>query len=432
MLALIFSATTESLGQNVIFKNQTDQPLLKYLDTSVRVDGKRINIFIGPIDKFSHNTIFFNKPFVISNSTIDTIRIKGAFLQHITFTNCTFTLPIVIDTTNFDTLFISQSNIKHLLDLHNTRVRDFRLTQNNLPQTVSLSECSVDFFAADHSIFPENFSIINSTIKNLSFKKTSFMGILNLSKNSIINIVKFDSSIFDKNLNLSYLDTTVQPQFSFLNVILPDTLDLSYNYNLQYPIDLTKVNTFEKRKKCKILLYRTAIEKINLDYFYFRLIFPPGLSKDETIAQYENLLQNFKSRNYLESYKLLDIEYREYKTQQETPFWWVSKLWSNYGYAPARVFYWVGIFLILFSFMNSMFLNTLLNKVYRIEFVPTLNNKSYWPRFWASVIYTAAIFFTLPIKWEKINFKNILGTLYLFFQFSIGMVCLWYIGKFIL
>ncbi len=404
---------------------------MRYLDTSIAIQNREIRILIGPNIKLRQNTIFFNKPFVITNSRIDSCRIYGSFLQHLIFDNSQFLFPIEIDSTAFDTLFFERCRFNFPLSFRNLEVQNFLFQSNEYPEDISFINCRFKNIIIERSTIPSKLKFTNCTYENLYFRRTHFFETFDLSGGTIPGKIDLDSCIFEKNLLLSSLNLSNTSSFSFINTKLPDTFKFSFNADIPL-VDLSKAE-LKKNRKCKVLLYQTTLSKLQMNYAFFKMIFPENISKDETASMYEDLLRNFKDRNYTESYRLLDIEYKEFKSKNSgvTFLWWVPKYWSNYGYNQERVIYWTALFILLFTLFNSAFLNHLLLKVYKVDFIP-IAEKYGFSRVWYSLIFTGIIFFTLPIKWEKINFKNKGGTIYLFSQFIIGLVCLWYIGKFIL
>ena len=161
------------------------------------------------------------------------------------------------------------------------------------------------------------------------------------------------------------------------------------------------------------------------------------ISRDEIEGMYEALLNNFKSRGQLESYKLLDIEYQEYKWKNSrfAPLVIFPKHWWNFGYDRERIFYWIAAFLLLFTVI-TFFSLSYLNSVYpieRVEITPLERNpKKIIERLWFSFIYTSIIFFLLTLKVDKIDYKKYVGTFYIMLMYTIGIICLAYMANYIL
>lgn len=432
-LCLSLITFTSSHSQNIEFKNTTDSPLFNFLDTSFNINNQSIKVFIGPEVKKSRNTIFFNKPFLITNSTLNQFRIKGVFLQNLILKNCKLNCPIQIDSTAFDTLFIEKSSLTTQIKFKNIQVQNFSFTENTYPSEILFLDCTFKNFSFKKSILNTRVKFIGCSFENLDFSSCEFNQTLDLTGTSLANI-NFDSCTFNKNLFLSSLTLTPNSRFSFLNTTLPDTLDFSYNFNIDQKVDFTKVN-YNKNldRKCRIILTKTDLSNLEFNYQFFKLSFPDNLRDDDKETIYEGLLQNFKSKSFQESYRLLDIEYQRFKTKNGTLgfLWWIPEYWNNYGYNRDYIFRWTFGFLVVFTFINFCSYNRLL-KIYKIQSLPTYQRKFNFSRIWYAFVLTSIIFFSFSLKFDKINFKSKGGTIYLILIYTIGLICLAYMANFIL
>ncbi len=290
LLLLLILINNQLMGQDIIIKNPTDRIKL-FTDTFFYINNQKIKVVIGPEVKKPKNTVFFNKPFFISNTTIDSIHIKGSFLQHLVILNSLIDSPVGIDSTNFDTLIIVQSTFHHPVIIKDLQVQHFVFINNTYPGILTFINCTFIDFALEKSILNSKVNFINCKFENISFEGSVFNQSLDLNGITVPGKLNFDSCVFLKKLNLSSLHTSTLTHFSFANSNLPDTLDFSFNGNLSNPVDFNKINIEgNRKKKCNIIFYKTEVSKIEMNYNYFNLIFPNKLSHDETQNLYQSLL----------------------------------------------------------------------------------------------------------------------------------------------
>jgi hypothetical protein len=273
----------------------------------------------------------------------------------------------------------------------------------------------------------------NNTFTAKDFKET-----LDLSNNILSGNISFDYCSFEKNLLLDSLVNSRDVKFSFHNITLPDTLNLSGISMLSNEVDLTNVSTRSNEDRCVIFLSGSDISKIKLDYKCFKLGFSENEEKDSKKITYESLLKNFNV--HTESYELLDVEYHDFNLGA---FKWL-RWWNYYGYRKTWIFYWVVGLLCLFTATTFFIIDKLTKTVYAIKFVPhlpslkqTFTKEKYvialiWRRTWYSLVYTGAIFFLLTLKIENTKFRNKGGVLYLLFVHAMGIICLAYLANLIL
>jgi Pentapeptide repeats (9 copies) len=341
---------------------------------------------------------------------------------------------------------------------------------NDYPATINLQyvywgtkTCFKDANFGDTTIFKQG--IFTDTAV---FTDASFTNYVDFSHAVFSNAVYFDDVSFGKNVyfenvrfphyakftNLQHTDSVA---FQFTNAILPDTIDFSQNSALKCKIDLTTADfdtpvrsdttSGDSSHPHYIFLFNTDISKFKLDYFHFRLLLPDStitpsyganrqkISKDQKEVMYEALLANFKNNGQDESYKRLDIEYQTFKSKNSwAPFLaWLQTIWWNFGYDKEYVFAWIGISLLVFSFINSFWLPTLNEQVYEVFKPADIDKKpGYGNRLWQSVIYTGNIFFRLTLDRDCMKFKKFWPTLYFFVVYVLGVLCLGYLANFIL
>jgi hypothetical protein len=268
---------------------------------------------------------------------------------------------------------------------------------------------------------------------------------------------EFHTVQFGKFVSFTKINITDSTTFAFIDCVLADTIDFSYNPNIRNEIDFSPCNfkdsayfdfkrqEYRRNKRHLINLYKSDISKFHLDYHHFRLLLKDAatgndLPRDEAISVYEGLLKNFKDRGQMDSYELLDIEYQQFRDQSflklSSRF---NKWWWNFGYDRGKIFNHTIIILMLLSIINFFFLHKL-NKstgVYYIQQIPTdrplrnISLSSAIKRLWYSFAYTATIFFLFSLKIESINFKKI-AVIYIIAIHALGLICLAYIAAYVL
>ena len=239
---------------------------------------------------------------------------------------------------------------------------------------------------------------------------------------------------------------------------LPDSIDLSYS-QLSGTIDLTTVDNkiipkqktawwakyafgnlllapiFDRESidKCNINLINTDVNKLDIEYKYFKLYFSPLATVDQMDGVYQNLLEKFKKEGKMESYEALDIEYHNF---QGGIFNWCSKYWWNYGYSKWLIFIWSAVLIIIFTFINYLRF-PLVSRAYSISSIDhlyandfskvksemELPEANYGPGpFMACLLYTFIIFFGIKLDVSKLVFRKRWYALFVMFQFLAGLV----------
>jgi hypothetical protein len=308
----------------------------------------------------------------------------------------------------------------------------------------------------------------NRFLDTAVFTDATFLSTADFSHDTFQRAVYFDDVTFAKDAHFEYarfphyakftnLVTPASVSIRFDDATLPDTIDFSQNPALLCKIDLTTANFDEPDRydtssgdyshPHNIFLFNTDISKFKLDYFHFRLLLPDStitpslgakhqrITKDQKEAMYEALLANFKNNGQEESYKRLDIEYQQFKSHNSGApgLAWIQQIWWNFGYSKWYVFIWVGVSLLVFSFINSGCLRVLNDQVYEVFKPGVVDAKArYGRRLWQSVIYTSNIFFRLTLDREGMKFEKLGPTLYFFFIYVLGVLCLGYLANFIL
>jgi uncharacterized protein YjbI with pentapeptide repeats len=236
---------------------------------------------------------------------------------------------------------------------------------------------------------------------------------------------------------------------TFSNAILPDTLDFRHVKDISREIDFTLSQSPLSGGKCHIALAGADISKIKLNMALFTLWFPidttfgkstagkdsiiriDSTSYDGQMSVYESVLKKLKDDGLMESYKILDIEYRRLKYKHGGFFYWyivdtIWQWWWNYGYSKERVFLWAIGFWVLFSLVNLIIYPKLRTEVYEITRLPQSGRNLL-----GAITYTAIVFFGLKMDVDKFGndvvHKHPWLFIYLMFVYVLGLVCLGFI-----
>ena len=408
--------------------------MLDHLDTSINLRGSKGNVQIGPEHKLAQNTIFFNKPFRFDNNEFNYFRIKGSFLQHFMVDSSAFKQEsIYIDSTDFDSLFITNSTFGGSVVFESVYIKDFKFVGNIMPGELIFWNCTIPNLDLSSSHFEKDVTFINCKLGNLDFGRTHFTGLLRLSYNNIEGRVNFQYTNLGSKLDLKAIIPSANTKFWFTGVLLPDTLDLSENRILPDSVNLTGVSDIQLRRS-KLLLNGTNVSNIMLNYDYFRIIFPSKTVADEKERVYRGVLQNLQTHSYQKSYEDLDVEYRRFKTKQGSFgfLWRIPEWWWNYGYDRERVFIITFWSLVIFIFINFLGLNFLVDKVYPVGNIPVYFRQWNGKRLWFAIVYTLVIFFSLYLRIDKINFQQKRGSSYVLFMYVYGLICLAYMANYII
>ncbi len=288
--------------------------------------------------------------------------------------------------------------------------------------------------------------------KGVDFTRTKFKYYTDFSGCTFLSTVDFSQAEFSKPINFTSLQVSPATQIIFSGTILPDTLNFSFNtQKLISAIDLTAARFVDsgelQEKPHYVILFKTDISQLHLDYIHFRLLIPDSIqvpdeihqhriSDDEKESMYEGLLNNFSLHGQKESYRRLDIEYQRFKYHRNwwtVPVAWAQRFWWNFGYDKELVFLWTIIFFLVFTTINYFFLFKLNEYVYTVDRIPaTSEGISKRRRYWYSFVYTALIFFKVTLNTDKLKFNHIWGTIYVMVMYASGLVCLAYIANFII
>lgn len=180
------------------------------------------------------------------------------------------------------------------------------------------------------------------------FGGTQFKNRVDFASSRFNAVADFENTSFERYVdfhNTQFLDSC-----KFYNATMPESLDFR-SVILTHELDLTFCNRPRSGEKCKIALFGTDLSKIKIDLNIFEIWFPeknhPFLpactlrSKDKRLmfgtwivisdqvliptptqkgGFYEKLLQKLKDDGFLQSYEIVDKEYRWF-TQDSLGDW---------------------------------------------------------------------------------------------------------------
>lgn len=427
---------TKSKAQDIIFKNYGNNAILNYLDTSIIRDSQTIRIDIGAEIKLSQNTVFFNKLFKIRKCNIKSVKIKSAFIQSIWIDSSTFLQnDIIIDSTDFDTLFITNSELKGKLSFRNVNIQHLRIIGNQIEGDLSFNQCNISNLEFHSSKFKNEIRFEKCSLGNQDYSASNVVNGLYLFNSRVFGLLKLDYSKVQNEIRIAKVNADPGFKMSFSNATLPESIAFLDFKGAIDTIDLTTFAFIEKENKKSILsLEGVDITKLKLNYDFFKLKFTKYQSSDQKSSIYESLLENLSTNGYQHSYEKLDVEYKRFKSKQGTFgfLWWVPEIWWNYGYDRGRVFKIAFWLILLLTFLNYWIINFMVSKVYPVGNIPAYFRPWSWSRLWFTFVYTCILFFSLSLKIDKIRFQEKAGTLYLMFIYVLGLVCLAYMANYII
>jgi len=295
-----------------------------------------------------------------------------------------------------------------------------------------------------HSTFNQMLSFEYVNAQQLVFQNCQFEGDVNMRHMKVENLT-FDNSFLYKGLNLS--SAKFSGALTFINTELYGYLDLSYIEMSEFPIDLTMIKTPNDGMLVKLNLMGADIERIKLNYLHFKLYFPQEASPIQVDDIYLRLLRNFKSREDTVSYKILLAEYRHLSYLRDNKYLTdlISKHWWNYSTNPDWIFYWMGILIIFYTTINTIFYEKLSMHYFDIPFLvtslrpfyvkknPIIRFVYYFPR---ALLFTFLMFFGTQFRMrsglKEFKSNNIFVNLYFIIIIITGMLCMFFILRYLI
>jgi len=289
-------------------------------------------------------------------------------------------------------------------------------------------------------------------LSKVNFRRVIFKQV-NFANVNFIDDVVFDGVLFDS--LTSFYNSKFQSKVSFQGCMLPELIDFSNVTEINEQIDLTKASVNSDYGLCKINLYGSAVEKFKLDYANFQLWFHIDSKSNYKGRKdvYEKLLKVQLDNGYSAGYNKLVAEYgvikylaedREYDLLVGQTLNFLNKYLWNYGTKKElAVINLINLFLIL-TFINTLFLPTMINSVYTIEKIKIgVSEISWWgiptliKYFAYALVYTGLIFFGLKFTLDNLHIKENLKSwkwlrlVYFFFMYISGLIYLAFIANFI-
>jgi uncharacterized protein YjbI with pentapeptide repeats len=416
------------------------------------------SIHAQPRKHKSLGTINPNISYVEDNYIIDTFYSQSwqvlyyDIKQKWVFTNDIFTTPIHEgNNTFYDSCIFQSTEFKRWVDFEGTQFRKlinffgarFDTTSDFSGSTIGASNFINAVFTGPAWF---NGALFETTA---DFQGTNFKTYLNFGGTKVNSAVLFNNTTFGSRANFSGLTLFPSATFDFTDAFLPDTIDLSLNRKIPNEINfltanLGQVSTDRGPKDSfkihYIILAKSDISKIRLDYKHFRLIAPEEKYIHNTDADmfdsYEGLMRNFKTHGQDQDYRAVDIEYQDFVREHSkfNPTTWTKKFWWNYGYDHSRIYIITLSTFLFFALVNFIFLESLVTNVYTLDNFDTflISPKRWMPRMWYSIVFTGMIFFGLTLKFDRMRLTLVLGVIYIFIMYLVGIVCLAYIANDIL
>lgn len=278
--------------------------------------------------------------------------------------------------------------------------------------------------------FQESLFKSDANFEGTEFQKANF------SHANFLGSVNFKHAVFKE--NAIFEGASFNSLVSFENVHLPESLDFSNVVNIKEGIDLTSAIPLEGGKKTNINLVGSNMDKIKLRYEMFNLYFPKDIPEQGVDLVYEKLINSLKQNGLTQDYKRLSIEYAHYRYLRNNQYIlnYINKFWWDYGFETSRIYLWIFLFVLIFTFINTAFYDFLVKQAYSIPFLgiylkdPVIQ-RNYVTRFIYNLpfafVYTVTIFFGVLLGFKaKPNYfksKNFFINLYLLIITSLGFMC---------
>jgi len=118
---------------------------------------------------------------------------------------------------------------------------------------------------------------------------------------------------------------------SFFAATLPKQLDFRGVTEIAKEINFTWAEPPCVTCKCQIVLVDADISKIKLNMRLFELWFPDDPTYDKRCSVYEQVLKKLENDGFMESYEILDIEYRQFKARHKGGLsWYVADIFHDW------------------------------------------------------------------------------------------------------
>gem|GEM_PF-1891167 len=332
--------------------------------------------------------------------------------------------------------------------------------------SVDITNSQADYsnsFSIEHTVFNNDgpsISISSSTIWSVSLTHLQFDSIyINFTKDTFESSVRIDSlvgkqpnnkSLASIEFKSSYINcrVTIGKSLSKLNVSFEDctfgpkanldelTVDDISFFNCGRIPPNVDLSITANAKQASIRFDHTDASSAAFTYNENNeLKFAAGQNGDYISNSYHTLLEKFNRESKFDSYRRLDLELRTYQAKNggifDKLFYFINRIWWNFGYAKNYILYWTLGFLLLFFLLNILAWS-------RIQSIYSFNDISLQPgvpmnfrhkiqRFALIFFYTSFIFFSVRIDLDKLKFTSMRWVAYFFLQYLVGLICVFFI-----
>jgi hypothetical protein len=273
---------------------------------------------------------------------------------------------------------------------------------------VKLFRDTIDYFMLDQVMISDKTKL--GKIEELTFINCHLNGdfITAFEKGKSIKTIRFNSCTFSKDCRLFDLSA--------------DTVEFDNCLNIEKQLYMSGDSSL---KQITLKLYNTEVTNINFNYYgKFKLF--EGAGPENVKSNYENLLTKFEQEHKKVSYQNADIAYSRYKHGKFISFF--NWIWWDFGYNRWQIIWWTIGFLLFFTVFNY-FRWKKVYKAYPLE--KEDDHRSIRVPF-NVFVYTALVFFSLRINFERLSFKSSFWLFCILFQYVTGLICLFFIVNAIL
>jgi len=277
------------------------------------------------------------------------------------------------------------------------------------------------------------FDFLEDTLKESFFLNNSISQTVNVKKSIITENVTINNKT-SKNQNV-YFDSCLF-KCNNINVNNIERLYITNCVKFEHKVAVIISQTYNPLNKVNIELTGSDVSQIDFDFKEnYELVFASNSSSEIKTSTYQNLLDKYKRENKSESYKWVDIQFKRFKYNENGllgKIWdKVDDFWWNYGYAKQRILLWTFGLLIVFLIINLIIGKNLLifysvfgikkSQKTKTQTFETLN------QFILLFVLTLYIFFSLRVDFSKIKSNQSGMMIYFFFQYFMGLICLFFL-----
>lgn len=364
------------------------------------------------------------------------------------FRNC-FSRPLVLGgiTGSFD---VSDNSMPYLFLTH-LRASQLSAQGNHIPEVIHLSNVHGDHVEINNNYFSKDTAqlvTVNSFINQLFFNDNSAKAMRMKFYSDTLGLVIWQNELGTKKPSKHQINDVLFADCllrgDIWSQMTPATGTRSYRFyackfqagsrlldmdadtiEFRDCLNFVKGVTLDAdRGKRPTILKVIHSDLTNLDFDYddrFRLYH--WRDPDVTRSVFENLLVKFQNEKKLASYQQVDIEYFQFRHNAFVNF--VAWVWWNYSYNKWLIILWTMSFLMVFTVVNLLYWD----KVRDTYPIVKTNEMNGGGKFVKIFVYTALIFFSLKIDFNKLSFKHAGWLLYFFTQYMLGLLCLFFIAN---